>query len=60
MFLTNRRVTRSRKRLCAVVESYLGRWQVEETIRFIKQSYRLENIRVLKYESLRNLAMTFW
>ena len=30
---------------------------MEETIRFIKQSYRLEDIRVLKYEGLRNLAM---
>jgi hypothetical protein len=29
---------------------------VEETIRFIKQSYRLEDLRVLDYERLRNLA----
>ena len=47
MLLTNRKVTRSRK----------SQWRVEETIRFIKQSYRLEDIRVLKYERLRNLAM---
>ena len=39
------------------MKSYLSRWRVEETIRFIKQSYRLENIRVLKYERLRNLMM---
>ncbi len=40
-----------------MVESYLGRWRVDETIRFIKQSYQLEDIRLLKYERLRNLVM---
>ena len=45
--LTNRKVTRSRKSL----------WRVVETIRFIKQSYQLENIRLLKYEGLRNLVI---
>ena len=39
-----------------MVESYLGRWRVEETIRFIKQSYRLEDIRLLTYDRLRNLV----
>ncbi len=37
-----------------MVESDLRRWRVEETIRFIKQR---EDIRVLKYERLCNLAM---
>ena len=45
MLLTSLRVTRSRKSLWRVVESYLSRWRVEETIRFIKQSYQLEDIR---------------
>ena len=57
MLLTNRKVTRSRKSLWRIVKSYLSRWRVEETIRFIKQSYGLEDIRVRKYERLRNLAM---
>ena len=39
-----------------MVESYLARWRVEETIRFIKQSYQLEDIRLLSYERLRNMA----
>ena len=39
-----------------VVQGYLSRWLVEETIRFIKQSYQLEDLRVLHYERLRNLA----
>ena len=47
ILLTNRKVTRSRK----------SQWRVEETIRFIKQSYQLEDIRLLKYERLRNLVM---
>ena len=57
MLLTNRKVKRSRKSLWRVVASYLSRWRVEETIRCIKQSYGLEDIRVLKFERLRNLAM---
>ena len=40
-----------------MVESYLSRWWVEETIHFIKQSYPLEDIRLLKYERLRNLMI---
>ena len=57
ILLTNRKVTRSRKSQWRVVESYLSRWRVEETIRFIKQSYQLEDIRLRKYEGLRNLVM---
>ena len=39
-----------------VVESYLGRRRVEETLRFIKRSYRLEDIRLLTYGRLCNLV----
>ncbi len=39
-----------------IVSFYLSRWLVEETIRFIKQSYRLEDIRVLDYGRLKNLV----
>ncbi len=31
------------------------RWSIEKTIRFIKQTYDLENIRVLKYVRLQNM-----
>lgn len=37
------------------VQAYLTRWRIEETIRFIKQSYDLEDIRVLKYVRLQNM-----
>lgn len=56
MLLTNVLVTKNRARLWFIVGGYLSRWLVEEAIRFIKQSYRLEDIRVLDYERLRNLV----
>lgn len=56
MLLTNVAVNDSRRSLWAIVAGYLTRWLAEEAIRFIKQSYRLEDMRVLSYERLRNLA----
>jgi hypothetical protein len=56
MLLTNLVCSRKRKVLWGVVESYLTRWRIEEAIRFIKQSYNLEDIRVLRYRRLKNLV----
>jgi len=56
MLLTNLEIKATRKSVWRVVQGYLSRWLVEETIRFIKQSYQLEDLRVLHYERLRNLA----
>jgi hypothetical protein len=56
LLLTNVEVKATRRSVWRVVSGYLTRWLVEETIRFIKQSYRLEDLRVLDYERLRNLA----
>jgi len=56
MLLTNVEVKPSRTSLWFVVQGYLARWMVEETIRFIKQSYHLEDIRVLDYDRLKNLV----
>jgi len=39
-----------------IVRGYPTRWLVEETIRFLKKRYQLEDLRVLSYERLRNLA----
>ena len=39
-----------------IVQIYLTRWKIEETFRFLKQSYRLEDIRVSKSQRLNNLA----
>lgn len=56
LLLTNVPVTKSRKSLWFIVSGYFTRWLIEETIRFIKQSYHLEDIRVRSYERLRNLV----
>lgn len=37
-----------------VLEIYLTRWKCEESFRFLKQEYHLEDIRVRGYNSLRN------
>lgn len=55
MLLTNVRITKSRKSLWQIIESYITRWSIEETIRFIKQSYNLEDIRFLTYRRLQNM-----
>lgn len=55
MLLTTEPVRRNRKVLWRIVRAYMRRWAVEETIRFIKQSYEIEDVRVLGYRSLRNL-----
>jgi hypothetical protein len=40
-----------------IAQIYLTRWKIEETFRFLKQSYNLEDIRVLKYQRLKNLVV---
>jgi len=55
MLLTTGPVRKNRKALWRLVRSYIRRWAIEETIRFIKQSYDIEDVRVLGYRSLRNL-----
>ena len=56
LLLTNVALASSRQSLWAIVRGYLCRWLVEETIRFIKQNDHLEDLRVLRYERLRNLT----
>jgi hypothetical protein len=55
MLLTNKQVKKSRKSLWRIIHSYITRWSIEETIRFIKQSYNLEDIRLLTYRRLQNM-----
>ena len=55
MLLTTEPLRRNKKVLYRLLGYYLKRWSIEETIRFIKQTYDLENIRVLKYTRLRNM-----
>lgn len=55
MLLTTRPLRRSRKVLWECLQCYIKRWSIEETIRFVKQCYDLENIRLLSYRRLRNM-----
>jgi len=56
MLLTSLPVNGSFESMWRIVEGYLTRWRVEETIRFIKQAYGFENIRVHSYRGIRNMA----
>jgi hypothetical protein len=56
LLLTNKEARRTRASLWSTVEGYLTRWRIEESIRFIKQSYQLEDIRVQSYQRLKNLV----
>jgi len=55
MLLSNVEMRKNRSVLWWAVKAYITRWRIEETLRFIKQSYQLEDIRVLTYRRLRNM-----
>jgi hypothetical protein len=55
MILTTVALRKKRDVLWWVIEAYLTRWRIEETLRFAKQSYELEDVRVLGYQSLKNM-----
>lgn len=57
LLLTNLLRVRDSQSLWWIVEIYLTRWKIEETFRFIKQSYHMEDIRVLSYQRLKNLVL---
>lgn len=56
MLLTSLPLRRNRRVLKYVLQAYIKRWSIEETIRYLKQSYDFENIRVLTYVRLKNMA----
>jgi len=53
MLLTN--VAVRSEGVMRILEIYLTRWKCEESYRFIKQAYNLEDVRVLSYTALRNM-----
>ena len=55
MVLTTQPLRRRRDVLWNAVQDYLTRWRIEETLRFAKQAYELEDVRVLGYQSLKNM-----
>jgi len=56
MLLTTLPLRRNRRVLKQILQSYIKRWSIEETIRYLKQSYDFENVRVLTYVRLKNMA----
>lgn len=57
LLLTNLSGVRDSQSLWWIVQIYLTRWKIEETFRFVKQSYQLEDIRVMRYQRLKNLVL---
>jgi hypothetical protein len=55
MLLTTEPLRRNKEVLRRILSSYIKRWSIEETIRFVKQTYDVENIRVLKYTRMKNI-----
>jgi len=55
MLLTNLDVGKAG--LDRILEIYLTRWKCEESYRFIKQGYNLEDIRLQSYTGLRNMVV---
>lgn len=47
-------ITNVDKNPIMILEMYLTRWKIEESFRFLKQEYNLEDIRVRHYHSLKN------
>lgn len=57
LLLTNKQLNiRNSKELWRIVEIYLTRWKCDECYRYIKQSYNLEDVRVMSYNSIRNIV----
>ena len=58
MLLTSCPVKTSQKEsVWRIVEYYLARWKCDESYRYIKQCYRLEDVRVRSYISIRNIVV---
>jgi len=58
LLLTNKQVNiNNNKQLWQIVEIYLTRWKCDECYRYIKQSYNMEDFRVLGYTSIRNITV---
>jgi hypothetical protein len=55
LLLTNVPPSPDRNHAGWIADLYLTRWKCEETFRYLKQSYNLEDVRVRSYVALRNL-----
>ena len=56
MLLTTLAKNTSRDALWQIVEGYMTRRRIEDTIRHVKQSYRFEDMRLFKYDKIKAMA----
>jgi len=58
MLLTSCKISlKVKEGIWRIVEIYLTRWKCDESFRYIKQSYNLEDLRVRSYTAIRNLVV---
>jgi len=57
MLLITEPLRRNRQVLRQVGKMYFKRWKIEESIWFVKQGFDLENVRLLRYQGIRNLLV---
>jgi hypothetical protein len=58
MLLTNCRINLwVKESIWRIVEIYLTRWKCDESFRYIKQSYNLEDLRIRSYIGIRNMVV---
>jgi hypothetical protein len=57
LLLTNLCGVRDWQSLWWIAQIYLTQWEIEETSHFVKQCYQLEDIRVMRYQRLKNLVL---
>jgi len=48
---------KAKENIWRIVEIYLTRWKCDESFRYIKQCYNLEDVRVRSYTSIRNIVV---
>jgi len=56
LYLVTNVEVRDKNDVFFLIKGYLSRWTIEEAFRWEKQAYNLEDIRVQKYISLRNIV----
>ncbi len=58
MLITNCNINaRYKESIWRIVDIYLTRWKCDESFRYIKQCYNLEDIRVRSYNGIRNIVV---
>lgn len=56
MLLTTELGAKTQHHLHFILEAYLTRWRIEDSFRYLKESYELEDVRLLGYQRLKTLV----